>query len=133
MRRLEYKLLPCPLCCGKAEHTVSIEHGNQNTVKCKDCGCRVSSQFNTCVDKWNTRAGNTGSILEASVVDLVNEQAEDEGLWFVAETVTEAYLMRNLRELHSAIENACEDCGENFTPHKLIPAARFCEACCRDA
>lgn len=35
---------------------------------------------------------------------LVNKQAEDEGLWFVAETVPEAYLQRALRKLHAVIE-----------------------------
>lgn len=36
---------------------------------------------------------------------LVNEQAEDEGLWFVAESVTEAYLQNALRKLHAAVES----------------------------
>ena len=37
---------------------------------------------------------------------LVNEQAEDEGLWFEAETAPEAYLQQELRRLHYAIENS---------------------------
>ncbi len=32
------------------------------------------------------------------------EQAEDEGLWFVAETAPEAYLQQALRRLHAAVE-----------------------------
>ena len=35
---------------------------------------------------------------------LVDEQAEDEGLWFVAETAAEAYLQQELRRLHAAVE-----------------------------
>jgi len=35
---------------------------------------------------------------------LVNKQAEDEGLWFVAKYASEAYLQAALRELHAAIE-----------------------------
>ena len=35
---------------------------------------------------------------------LVDAQAEDEGLWFIAETVTEAYLQQELRRLHAAVE-----------------------------
>ena len=35
---------------------------------------------------------------------LVAQQAEDEGLWFVAVTASEAYLQRELRRLHAAIE-----------------------------
>jgi hypothetical protein len=38
---------------------------------------------------------------------LVAEQAEDDGLWFDAETITEAYLQQELRKLHAAIEE-CE-------------------------
>ena len=36
---------------------------------------------------------------------LVDEQAEDEGLWFQATTVTEAYLQQELRRLHGVIED----------------------------
>lgn len=35
---------------------------------------------------------------------VIQEQAEDEGLWFVAERITEAYLQAALRRLHAAIE-----------------------------
>lgn len=35
---------------------------------------------------------------------IVNQQAEDEGLWFVARTAPEAYLQHELRRLHAAIE-----------------------------
>ena len=35
---------------------------------------------------------------------LVEEQAEDEGLWFKAGTAAESYLMRALRLLHAAVE-----------------------------
>jgi len=35
---------------------------------------------------------------------LVAEQAEDDGLWFTAETAPEAYLQQVLRELHQLIE-----------------------------
>lgn len=36
--------------------------------------------------------------------EVVTEQADDEGLWFVAETVAEAYVQDALRRLHRAIE-----------------------------
>jgi len=36
--------------------------------------------------------------------ELVRRQALDDGLWFVAETATEAYLQAALRELHRAVE-----------------------------
>lgn len=41
---------------------------------------------------------------EAAIKKLVAEQAEDDGLWFRAETAAEAYLQQELRKLHEAIE-----------------------------
>lgn len=40
------------------------------------------------------------------VVALVDAQAEDEGLWFVAMSAPEAYLQQELRRLHAAVEAA---------------------------
>jgi hypothetical protein len=40
------------------------------------------------------------------IIDLVNEQAEDEGLWFKPETAPEAYLQQELRRLHKIIEES---------------------------
>lgn len=39
-----------------------------------------------------------------NILRHVNRQAEDEGLWFNAITITEAYLQRSLRELHATVE-----------------------------
>lgn len=38
------------------------------------------------------------------LIELVNIQAEDKGLWFKAEHITESYLQEKLRYLHRAIE-----------------------------
>jgi uncharacterized protein (DUF433 family) len=35
---------------------------------------------------------------------LVEEQAEDEGLWFETKSITEALLQQELRKLHAAVE-----------------------------
>jgi hypothetical protein len=43
------------------------------------------------------------------VLALVAEQAEDEGLWFIAQTAAEAYLQQELRRLHAAIEEGRSD------------------------
>lgn len=37
--------------------------------------------------------------------DIVEEQALDDGLWFIARTAPEAYLQRALRDLHAEIES----------------------------
>lgn len=39
---------------------------------------------------------------------FVNEQAEDEGLWIVASTASEAYLQQELRALHRLVERVTE-------------------------
>jgi len=35
---------------------------------------------------------------------LVKKQAQDDALWFIAESITEAYLQQELRKLHAVIE-----------------------------
>ena len=37
-------------------------------------------------------------------LDVVTEQAEDEGLWFIAQTAPEAHLQDALRRLTAAVE-----------------------------
>ena len=46
------------------------------------------------------------ALVDAEVINLVNEQAEDEGLWFIDATASEAYLQQALRRLHAMIEEA---------------------------
>lgn len=40
----------------------------------------------------------------AKLKKLVDEQTEDDGLWFIAATAPDAYLQKALRELHKQIE-----------------------------
>jgi hypothetical protein len=42
--------------------------------------------------------------MSENAIVVVNEQAEDDGLWFVPQTITEDYLQRALRRLHEAVE-----------------------------
>lgn len=39
---------------------------------------------------------------------VVERQAEDEGLWFQAQHISESYLQQELRYLHRVIENMTE-------------------------
>ena len=41
----------------------------------------------------------------AAIRALVDEQAEDEGLWFQARTAPEAYLQQELGRLHALVES----------------------------
>lgn len=49
---------------------------------------------------------------------LVDVQAADEGLWFVAETAPEAYLQQELRKLHAVIE---AEARKGYVPASLSP------------
>ena len=71
---------------------------------------------------------------------IVDEQAEDDGLWFKAETCAEAYVQQELRKLHAAVEShltaiegktesRCPHCGgpldsDGLSPHILPPPPR---------
>ncbi len=55
-------------------------------------------------DKWPSWIAEAHHARRA-VKDLVDEQAEDEGLWFIATTAPEAYLQQELRRLHAAVES----------------------------
>lgn len=55
---------------------------------------------------------------------IVDEQANDEGLWFEAQTAPEAYLQAALRRLHAAVEEqqgiSPEANSDNAAPEPLI-------------
>jgi hypothetical protein len=59
------------------------------------------------VSKNDDRAVRFGVLLE--IRRLVDEQAEDDGLWFCARTCPEAYLQQALRRLHALIEKHIAD------------------------
>ena len=40
---------------------------------------------------------------------MIEQQADDIGLWFVAETGSEAYLQQELRKLHALCEEVIEE------------------------
>lgn len=49
---------------------------------------------------------------EPAIRAVVDEQANDEGLWFVPVTITEDYLQKALRRLHEVIEGkSSEECA----------------------
>lgn len=43
---------------------------------------------------------------DPDILALVEAQANDEGLWFRAQTPAEAYLQQELRNLHALIEKS---------------------------
>lgn len=46
--------------------------------------------------------------IKTKLLKLVEEQANDDGLWFDARYITEAYLQQELRKLHALIEELCQ-------------------------
>lgn len=74
-----------------------------------------------------------GSDAWAEVSALVDEQAEDEGLWgihpFGQQPITEAYLQQELRRLHAAVERASEGGGARETEDEdLLEVCQAAEA-----
>lgn len=55
---------------------------------------------------FEAKAGEMTQTQPISPIEVVNQQAEDEGLWFIAQTAPEAYLQQELRRLHEAVEAA---------------------------
>ena len=43
-------------------------------------------------------------MIQDELQKIVDEQAEDQGLWFTAQSAPEGYLQEALRRLHKAIE-----------------------------
>lgn len=49
---------------------------------------------------------------EVAIKAVVDEQANDDGLWFIPVTITEDYLQRALRRLHEVVEGkTSEECA----------------------
>lgn len=79
--------------CGHLPRHLKYEKGTK-TINCDLCVKR---------DK-RTRA----EVL-APIKTLVDKQAEDEGLWYRAQTSAEAYVQQELRRLHAVIERQGEE------------------------
>lgn len=67
--------------------------------------CSCGESFD---EYWTREHHRAEAVLRAvgfgDALALVAEQAEDEGLWFMAQTAPEAYLQQELRRLHAALE-----------------------------
>jgi len=61
---------------------------------------------------WTLAAPKVADSKPDAIRELVDQQAADEGLWFKAKTAPEAYLQRELRRLHAAIEAKVVDSKE---------------------
>jgi hypothetical protein len=72
---------------------------------------QAAQSKNETLGRYQTRLAVQGELIEVlgknevgDIINIVNEQADDDGLWFQAETAAEAYLQQELRYLHAAIE-----------------------------
>lgn len=54
-------------------------------------------------------ANSRNDTKKTEALRVVGEQAEDDGLWFVATRASEVYLQQELRRLHEAIEGKKAD------------------------
>jgi hypothetical protein len=62
--------------------------------------------------KWDQLSARDATLGEQDWINqlgaVVDAQAEDDGLWFLAQTAPEAYLQQELRKLHAMVEQARE-------------------------
>lgn len=79
-------------------------------------------RFDAAPLEWPERWGGLVIGATDAVRDLVNKQAKDEGLWFMAASASEAYLQQELRRLHTLIEAApvVEASGEREAARELV-------------
>lgn len=69
-------------------------------VRCPFCGKRIDPLVDSCFYKLAKQS--------LEIKFLVDKQANNDGLWFVAETAAEGYLQQELRNLHAVIEGGTE-------------------------
>jgi hypothetical protein len=58
---------------------------------------------------------------EPAIKAVVDEQADDDGLWFIPVTITEDILQKALRRLHAVIEGKTPEQCAMETPANAIP------------
>lgn len=107
-------LKACPFCGGKPERVdieatfdditghFQEENAGGSFIRCTRCDASSAIHFDrkeNITSSWNNRVPAC-----EDVISVIREQAEDGGLWFVAETITEDILQRALRRLHAVIE-----------------------------
>ena len=63
-----------------------------------------SDVLTSCLD-----GGGRVAITLKDLKEMIDIQAEDEGLWFVAATAPEAYLQQELRKLHALCERLIKE------------------------
>ena len=64
-----------------------------------------------------------------AIQSVVNEQAENEGLWSIAKYATEAYLQSELRRLHEVIEGKTGSNAEQGKNNPYGPDRSNCSEC----
>ena len=77
--------------------------GTELIDKCAVCGAPICCPL-CCARSEITRLCAEIERMRDQIQSVVDEQAADAGLWFIAATVTEDYLQTALRRLHGVIE-----------------------------
>lgn len=97
------ELKPCPFCGEKGIITYFSDlQWYQASCSNTECPCEHGPMGDKqeAIKYWNIRDQQKLRYLE----HIVLCQAEDDGLWFIAETAKEAYLQDHLGNLYAAIE-----------------------------
>lgn len=104
-------VVPCKRC-GRWPH-YELTYRGKYRLRCVGCPHKTSSfvSYDEAVADWEAQNRVSpddflpvpSAPLE-EIQALVDQQSKDEGLWFQAETASEAYLQQELRRLHALIE-----------------------------
>ena len=63
-------------------------------------------------------------MIKDNLQDFVDKQAEDEGIWFDAQTVLEAHLQKKIRDLHTFIE--CRQLTNQIQQNVIPVPCKYC-------
>ena len=89
-----------------AEQRMATDSWHKKFNDLNEESLRLFREVERLTAELESRAAPVEPPVLSAVVNLVNEQAEDECLWFEAQTMPEAYLQQELRRLHEVIENS---------------------------
>lgn len=100
---------------GKETHTQELSREAIKGLRMRAVNYRLRSNFEMELDTGGVLRLCDAALRGIEAKAVVNEQAEDDGLWFIPVGASEAYLQQALRRLHEVIENkTSEECARSL-------------------
>lgn len=90
----------------ESKRLLTLDSGSREGINMRDAALRIRALEDLHEQRRDDLIKLTGNYNRAlrELRDLVDQQSNDEGLWFYARTAPEAYLQQELRRLHELIE-----------------------------